>query len=223
MPQVTVRNGVHVMGYSANDSAFMSTKAGDSSTTVPSLFQRMRTRTSEIMANPSKFVGKKITVCGWARTVRSAGKGAFAFLELNDGAFKGLQVIVTKGETEGFEEVLKAGGTGSSYRILGTVVESQGKGQAVELRAEKAVVLGTVDAKVYPMAKKAHSVEFMRSVAHLRPRSNLIGAVSRVRNACAFATHAVFQPKGFLVRPHTAHHGERLRGRRRDVPGDDSA
>eukprot|EP00913_Durusdinium_trenchii_P018196 g17095.t1 len=101
----------------------------------------------------------------------------------------------------GFEEV-KAQGTGASVRVEGEVVESPAKGQAVEISCSSAEhrveVLGAVDSKAYPLAKKKHSIEYLREIAHLRPRSNLIGAVSRVRNCLAMSTHQFFQDRGFL-------------------------
>lgn len=145
------------------------------------------------------MIGSKVAVCGWVRTLR-AQKG-LAFLKINDGStFRELQAVLLP-EAEGFEAVC-AQGTGASVRIEGEVVESPAKGQAVEISCSKpehkVVVLGSVDPKAYPLAKKKHSIEFLREIAHLRPRSNLIGAVSRVRNALATCTHNFFQNRGFL-------------------------
>lgn len=145
------------------------------------------------------LVGQTITVCGWVRTVR-AQKG-LAFVKVNDGSsFKELQVVMEPG-FDGFEKVAELG-TGASVRITGSVVASPAEGQEVELSCKESThslkILGTVDSKTYPLAKKSHSIEFLRSIAHLRPRSNLIGAVTRVRNALAVATHDFFQSKGFL-------------------------
>lgn len=102
---------------------------------------------------------------------------------------------------QGFQEVA-ALGTGASVRVVGVVVKSPAQGQQVEIACTTAVhsvqILGDVDSKSYPLAKKSHSIEFLRSVAHLRPRSNIIGAVSRVRNALAMSTHRFFQDRGFL-------------------------
>jgi len=124
-----------------------------------------------------------------------------AFIKFNDGStFKEMQAVLEKG-TKGWEE-LGTIGAGASVRVVGEVVESQGKGQVVEVSctgAEMGVeVLGAVDGASYPLAKKRHSIEFLRTIAHLRPRSNMIGAVSRVRNALADATHRFFQDRGFL-------------------------
>jgi len=103
-------------------------------------------------------------------------------------------------DAAGFAEVC-AQGTGASVRVEGVVVESEGKGQEVEISCssdDRVEVLGTVDSKAYPLAKKKHSIEFLREIAHLRPRANLISAVSRVRNALAMGTHRFFQDRGFL-------------------------
>lgn len=145
------------------------------------------------------MIGQKVTVCGWVRTVRA--QKSLAFLKINDGStVQELQVVVLA-DAKGFEDV-KAQGTGASVRVEGEVVESPAKGQAVEIScssAEHSVeVLGTVESKEYPLAKKKHTIEYMREIAHLRPRSNLIGAVSRVRNTLAMSTHQFFQDRGFL-------------------------
>jgi len=161
---------------------------------------RLRIRT--ILEAPDggrSLIGSKIAVCGWVRTIR-AQKG-LAFIKVNDGSsFGEIQAVVTA-ECPGFEAVC-AQGTGASVRIEGLVVESPGKGEEVEISCtladHKVEVLGTVDSKVYPLAKKSHTVEYLRSIAHLRPRSNLIGAVARVRNALAMSTHRFFQDRGFL-------------------------
>lgn len=145
------------------------------------------------------LIGQKVTVCGWLRTVR--GQKSIVFLKVNDGStVQELQVVVLA-NAPGFEEV-KAQGTGASVRVEGEVVESPAKGQAVEISCSSAEhrveVLGAVDSKAYPLAKKKHSIEYLREIAHLRPRSNLIGAVSRVRNCLAMSTHQFFQDRGFL-------------------------
>lgn len=168
------------------------------------LFQRKRTRIKDILYAPCRgksLIGPVIQVCGWARTVRFQQKNTLAFVDLSDGScFDSLQVVAARAETTGFADVEKAGGIGSSYRVTGVLVESPKAGQMVELKAAEIEVLGTVDPNAYPLkkTKHAHSKEFLRENAHLRPRSNLIGAVARVRNACAFATHRFFQSRGFL-------------------------
>jgi len=161
-----------------------------------------RVRIAELLDAPDggrSLIGQTISVCGWVRTVRPQ-KG-LTFLKVNDGStFQELQAVVEK-DAEGLEAI-NSQGAGASVRIQGVVVESPAKGQEVEIScttAEHGVkVLGKVDPKVYPLAKKFHSAEFLRTIAHLRPRTNLIGAVSRVRNALAMGTHTFFQDRGFL-------------------------
>jgi len=149
-------------------------------------------------------VGTLVTVCGWARTVRGTAvdKGP-VFVELNDGSCLGNIQIVCVVESlgrEGVEAVLDAGGIGASFQFEGTVVESPAKGQAIEVHASFVRVLGKIaDPSKYPLQKSrtGHSVEYLREIAHLRPRTNLISAVARVRHACAMATHRFFDSRGF--------------------------
>jgi asparaginyl-tRNA synthetase len=130
---------------------------------------------------------------GWVRTRRDAK--AFSFIELNDGScLKGLQVIVDAALPD-YAQVARAN-TGASVEVRGKLVESKGGGQKWEVVAEKFTVLGEADA-TYPLQKKGHTMEFLREIAHLRPRSNLFGAVFRVRSRLAYAVHQFFQEKGF--------------------------
>jgi len=153
----------------------------------------MRTKVKEIKTGE---VGKKYTVKGWVRTIRSSK--TFSFLEVNDGStLSNLQVIIDATLPK-YEETIDKISTGAAVAITGQLVESPGKGQAVELKAEKVEVVGTCDAENYPLQKKRHSFEFLRTIAHLRPRTNTIGAVTRVRNALSFATHKFFNERGFL-------------------------
>lgn len=135
-------------------------------------------------------------VQGWLRTKREQKE--FTFLEVNDGSsLKGLQVLVGK-EVEGYEAMVKPLTTGCAVKITGTLVPSPGKGQRIEMQADHIELVGSCDGETYPLQKKRHSLEFLRSIAHLRPRTNTIGAVMRVRNACATAIHQFFQERGFL-------------------------
>lgn len=153
------------------------------------------TRITQILAGQK--AGATVTVAGWVRTKRES-KGGFCFIELNDGScMRNLQVIAEVSLPNYREEVLKLQ-TGSALRVSGTVVESPGKGQAVELRAEAVEVLGWADPETYPLQKKRHSFEFLRTIAHLRPRTNTFGAVARIRNAVSFAIHRFFQERGFI-------------------------
>lgn len=135
-----------------------------------------------------------LLVEGWIRTRRDA-KG-FSFLELNDGSsLASLQVIV-ESTTPGFAEIAKFT-TGASARVQGNLVPSPASGQRWELRATRLELLGEADAS-YPLQKKGHTMEFLRSIAHLRPRSNLFGAVFRTRSRLAFAVHQFFQSRDFV-------------------------
>ncbi len=142
-------------------------------------------RIKEILASKPN---SKVTAYGWVRTVRD--QKSFAFIEINDGScLKNLQVVA-----EGGIPLT----TGASVKIEGYLVESPGKNQTVELKAEKIELLGPCDSSEYLLQKKRHSFEFLRTIAHLRPRTNTQGAVLRVRNALSFATHKFFQEQGFL-------------------------
>ncbi len=154
-----------------------------------------RTRISEILKNEA--LGEHVTVAGWVRTRRDS-KGGFSFIEINDGsAFSGLQIIADRDLPNYQSEILKLQ-TGCSVTAGGTLVASPGKGQTVELKADTIKVVGWADPEVYPLQKKRHSFEFLRTIAHLRPRTNTFGAVARIRNAVATAVHGFFQEKGFL-------------------------
>jgi len=153
----------------------------------------MRTKISHI---DNSFLQKMLTVCGWVRTVRAQKN--FSFLEINDGStLSNLQVIL-ESSLPHYEELQGALSTGASVSISGTLVESLGGKQKWELKAEKVTLLGRCPADTYPLQKKRHSFEFLRTIAHLRPRTNTQGAVLRVRNALAFATHLFFQQRGFI-------------------------
>lgn len=137
-----------------------------------------------------------VIVKGWVRTKRELKR--FAFIEVNDGSsLAGLQVVLDSNLPD-YEANLKRINTGASVEVAGTLVASQGKGQKIELKANKIIVYGEADPETYPLQKKRHSFEFLREISHLRSRTNTLGAVFRVRNACATAIHQFFQEKGFL-------------------------
>ena len=139
---------------------------------------------------------QEIEVRGWVRTVRA--KPAFSFIELNDGScLKNLQIIVDAAVPD-YEQSIKQVGTGASVAVSGTLRESPGKGQRIELHAGALKVIGVADGETYPLQKKRHSFEFLREIAHLRPRTNTLGAVARVRNAVSASIHNFFQSRGFL-------------------------
>ena len=140
--------------------------------------------------------GSEMTVAGWVRTRRDS-KAGFSFIELNDGSCQGnLQVVAPTSLPNYDSEIVKLH-PGASVKVTGTLVASEGKGQAVDLKATGVKVLGFCDPMEYPLGKTRISFERLREVAHLRPRTNTFGAVARVRNTLAFATHEFFQGRGF--------------------------
>lgn len=154
-----------------------------------------RTRIVEILA--SKEIGGRFTVMGWVRTRRDS-KGGFSFVAVNDGScVSNLQIIADEKLANYRSEVLKLQ-TGCSIKAVGALEASPGKGQEVELQAEEIKVFGWADPALYPLQKKRHSFEFLRTIAHLRPRTNTFGAVARVRDAMSRAIHAFFQERGFI-------------------------
>ena len=147
----------------------------------------------EILAREA--AGGAATVRGWIRTARHS-KGV-SFLEVADGScFAGIQVVVDPA-LDNYETELRSLCTGCAVAASGELVDSPGKGQRFELRAQRVEVVGTVDPD-YPLQKKRHSFEFLRTLGHLRPRTNTIGAVLRVRNAASRAIHDFFQERGFI-------------------------
>lgn len=142
-------------------------------------------------------IGDSVRVQGWVRTRRDS-KGGLSFVQVHDGScFDPIQVVATEELANYTEDVLRMT-TGASVDIQGTLVESQGKGQRVEIQAVEAVLVGEVEnPETYPMAPKRHSREYLREQAHLRPRTNLIGAVARIRNCLAQAVHRFFHTEGF--------------------------
>ncbi|HBZ66660.1 MAG TPA: asparagine--tRNA ligase [Bacteroidales bacterium] len=139
--------------------------------------------------------GTTITVMGWVRTKR--GNKNVAFIALNDGSvINNLQIVFDLARFD--EETMRPIATGAGISVTGNLVESVGKGQTVELLAESVKVFGEADPDTYPLQKKGHSLEFLRSIAHLRPRTNTFGAVLRIRHNLAFAIHKYFHEHGFF-------------------------
>lgn len=150
-----------------------------------------RTLVKDALASPSSL--DAILLQGWVRTRREAK--TFSFIELNDGSsLKGIQIIANASLPD-YSRIAKLT-TGSAIEVRGRLVASQGQGQKWEVVAESVVIVGEADA-TYPLQKKGHTLEFLREIAHLRPRSNLFGAVFRVRSRLAFAVHEFFQSHGF--------------------------
>ncbi|WP_250124789.1 asparagine--tRNA ligase [Chroococcidiopsis sp. CCMEE 29] len=139
---------------------------------------------------------ESLMIQGWVRTKRDL-KG-FAFIEVNDGSSLASLQVVLNAEMPEYEALLKQVNTGAAVEVTGVLVPSQGKGQRIELKAQTVKVYGEADPATYPLQKKRHSFEFLRTIGHLRSRTNSLGAVFRVRNACANAIHQFFQERGFL-------------------------
>ena len=150
---------------------------------------------SELYRKPEEYAGKELTVGGWARTIRDMK--SFGFIELNDGScFKGLQVVFEDGVVEDYKGVTKQN-VGASFVVKGVFTLTPEAKQPFELKAAS-IVLEGASAPEYPLQKKRHSVEYLRTVAHLRPRTNLFSAVFRIRSVAAFAIHSFFQSRGFV-------------------------
>lgn len=154
-----------------------------------------RQEIASVYADASIWVGKTLTVCGWVRTLRlSKGIG---FIELNDGSCqRNLQIVIEEKSLPNFEEASRLN-VGAALRIVGILTETPAAKQPVELHAQTLVVEGQSTAD-YPLQKKRHSLEFLRSIAHLRPRTNTFSAVFRVRSEAAFAIHRFFHDRRFV-------------------------
>ena len=152
-------------------------------------------RTKIVDIFDASLVGQQVCVKGWVRTRR--GNKNVQFVALNDGStIKNIQIVVDLAKFS--EEELKPITTGSSLCVEGLLVESQGKGQTCEIQAEKIEIYGTADPDSYPLQKKGHTMEFLRDIAHLRPRTNTFGAVFRIRHNMAIAIHQFFHERGFF-------------------------
>jgi len=149
-----------------------------------------RSKIKSIIANGK--IGEEVLVCGWVRTFRNN-----QFIALNDGStIKTLQCVVDYESAS--EDLLKRINTGAALRVVGDIVESQGKGQTIELKIRDLKIVGDSDADKYPLQPKRHSLEFLREIAHLRFRTNTFSAVFRIRHAAAFAIHEFFNNRGFV-------------------------
>jgi len=149
----------------------------------------------DLFSSKENQVGKEITVAGWVKTGREQGKGTFAFLQVTDGTCSTHLQVIVNAELHNIKELLA---TGTAISVRGTLVESPGNEQAFELQATEILYVGACDPKTYPLSKKGHSLAFLRSIAHFRPRANLFGCVFRIRNALAHATHLFFQERHFF-------------------------
>lgn len=152
-------------------------------------------RTKVVDAFDASLYGTKVNVKGWVRTRR--GNKNVNFIAVNDGStIKNIQVVVDLSKFS--EAEMKPITTGACISVIGTLVESQGKGQQAEIQADSIELYGGADPDVYPLQKKGHTLEFLREIAHLRPRTNTFGAVFRIRHNMAYAIHKFFHDRGFF-------------------------
>jgi len=148
-------------------------------------------------ARKVEAVGKEVKLQGWVRTRRDS-KGGFSFLELNDGSCLGNVQVIADGTLANYETEVKKLHAGASVTVTGLVKASPAKGQATEVQAQSVTIHGAADPEKYPLQKKGHSFEFLRTLAHLRPRTNTFGAISRLRNCVCRSIHDFFQERGFF-------------------------
>ena len=154
-----------------------------------------RTEIRQLFASPQDFADKTVTVCGWVRTIRDSK--ALGFIELNDGGcFNNLQIVFEDGKINNFKEVTKYN-VGSAICVTGTLLLTPQAKQPFEIHAQK-IVLEGASTPDYPLQKKRHTLEYLRSIAHLRPRTNTLSAVFRVRSVAAYAIHRFFNERGFV-------------------------
>ncbi|HHV32749.1 MAG: asparagine--tRNA ligase [Ruminococcaceae bacterium] len=154
-----------------------------------------RTEISELYSRAEELGGSSVSVCGWVRTIRDSK--ALGFIELNDGScFKGVQIVFEADKIDNFAEVAKLN-VGSALRVTGELVLTPEAKQPFEIHAVKIEVEGS-STPDYPLQKKRHSLEYLRTIAHLRPRTNTFSAAFRVRSAAAYAIHKFFQENGFV-------------------------
>jgi len=147
-----------------------------------------------IYRETDKFMGRQVEISGWVKTLRASN--AFGFIELNDGSFfKSIQVVF-ESNLNNYKELSKLG-TGSAIRVKGELVKSEGEKQSFEIKAVEVEIVGTSD-EDFPLQKKRHTFEYLRTIAHLRPRANAFNAVFRVRSILAHAIHTFFQDRGFV-------------------------
>ena len=153
------------------------------------------TKIAAVFADSEVYSQKEITVGGWVRTIRDMKN--FGFVELNDGScFRNLQVVLDAGALENYAQAASQN-VGAALIVTGTVVLTPDAKQPLELKASKVEVEG-VSSPDYPLQKKRHSIEFLRTIQHLRPRTNLFSATFRVRSVAAYAIHEFFQQRGFV-------------------------
>ena len=145
--------------------------------------------------NIRESIGQEIIIKGWVRSKRESK--SVTFLAVNDGTIvHSIQAVVDNAAVS--EEIMKQVTTGACVEVHGTIVESPAQGQFVEIHVSQVIVIGTCPVDTYPLQKKGHTLEFLREIAHLRPRTNTFGAVLRIRHNLSFAIHQFFHEKGFF-------------------------
>ena len=155
----------------------------------------MKRTTIRELYKSEEFGGKDVTLCGWVRTLRDSK--AFGFIELNDGSFfKNCQIVFERATLPNYDEIAKQN-VGASLVVTGKVVLTPENRQPFEVKAEKIEVMGA-SSPDYPLQKKRHSMEFLREIAYLRPRTNTFGAVFKIRSEAAYAIHKFFNERGFV-------------------------
>ena len=173
-----------------------------------------RVEIKALFAEPERYTAEPVTICGWVRTLRSSK--ALGFIELNDGSyFSNLQVVFEENKLANYDEISRQN-VGAALIVTGRLLLTPEAKQPFEIHAEKITVEGA-STPDYPLQKKRHSMEFLRTIQHLRPRTNTFSAAFRVRSVAAQGIHRFFTERGFVY-AHPAHHRQRLRGCRRDVP-----
>ena len=154
-----------------------------------------RTELKKIFSDAAALNGETVTVCGWAKTVRDSK--SFGFIELNDGSyFKNCQIVFVRDEVDNYDEIAGQN-VGACLKVTGKVILTPERNQPFEIRAESVAVLGS-STPDYPLQKKRHSFEFLRTIPHLRPRTNTFSAVFKIRSEAAFAIHKFFNERGFV-------------------------
>ena len=154
-----------------------------------------RITVKQLYRNPEVYAGKEITVAGWTRTIRASN--AFGFIELNDGSFfKNLQVVFEDAKLDNYKNIAKQN-VGTAFIVKGVIELTPEAKQPFELKATEIVIEGA-STPDYPLQKKRHTVEYLRTIAHLRPRTNMFSAIFRVRSVAAYAIHKFFNERGFV-------------------------
>ena len=154
----------------------------------------MYTKIRDVYGDYQKYIGKTLTFGGWIKTLRDNKN--IGFIQLNDGSnFNGVQIVISD-DLNNFDEVKKLG-VGSSISVTGVLVESQGAEQNFEMQATEIVVEGIAPSD-YPLQKKRHTFEYLRTIAHLRPRANTFQAVFKIRSLLSYAIHKFFNERGFI-------------------------